>query len=87
MTKYIVTQRPHYIGGRYVRPNEGDKSVVDIDDTNEDPALRVTPGRLLVPYSKAAVKAPTAAPPTRTKGKLAPPKASPAAAPDSKSEA
>ena len=82
MTKYIVTERPHYIGGRFVRPNEGEKSVVDIDDKNEDPKLRVTPGKLLVPYSKGAVGKPTSAGPTRTIGKLSPPKATAAPAPN-----
>jgi hypothetical protein len=73
MSKYIVTQRPHYINGTMVHPNRGEASVVEIDDTNEDPSKRVTPGRLLVPYSKAAVNKPTAAPPVRTTAKIAGP--------------
>lgn len=76
MTKYVVTQRPHYIGGKMVHPNRGEASVVDIDDKNPDESLRVAAGQLLVPYSKAAAVGgkPSQALPPRTKGKIVTPK-------------
>lgn len=51
MTKYFVTKRPHYINNRTYKPGE----IVDLPETG-DPKTQITPGKLLVPYTKPVPK-------------------------------